>query len=97
MAMKTRFGLEGYGVRRAGSFAGKPPAASHPHPVGRLTRLGMEGYGVRRAIGIILVITMISSRYGGAPIGSSAANSAADGPGMAVYSRDCCIDIVQPY
>lgn len=50
MAQVTRFGLEGYGVRRAGSFAGK--AASEPggpHPVGILTRFGLEGYGVRRA------------------------------------------------
>jgi hypothetical protein len=43
----TRFGLEGYGVRRAGSFAGK--SAAPTHPVGRLTRFGLEGYGVRRA------------------------------------------------
>lgn len=26
MAIKTRFGLEGYGVRRAGAFAGKRPS-----------------------------------------------------------------------
>lgn len=46
----TRFGLEGYGVRRAGSFSGKTPdAGSGPHPVGILTRFGLEGYGVRRA------------------------------------------------
>ncbi len=46
MAAKTRFGLEGYGVRPAGSFASKTIQA---HPVARITRLGMEGYGVRRA------------------------------------------------
>lgn len=46
----TRFGLEGYGVRRAGSFSGKPPdTGSGPHPVGVITRFGLEGYGVRRA------------------------------------------------
>jgi hypothetical protein len=30
MAAKTRFGLEGYGVRRAGSFAGKTAGAADP-------------------------------------------------------------------
>ncbi len=46
----TRFGLEGYGVRRAGSFSGKTPdSGAGPHPVGILTRFGLEGYGVRRA------------------------------------------------
>ncbi len=45
----TRFGLEGYGVRRAGSFAGKTPEGGGPHPVGVITRFGLEGYGVRRA------------------------------------------------
>lgn len=50
VAPYTRFGLEGYGVRRAGSFAGKTPGvAGGPHPVGIITRLGLEGYGVRRA------------------------------------------------
>src|SRR4051812_44222211 len=51
MAAKTRFGLEGYGVRRAGSFASKTQTASvgGPHPVGKITRLGFEGYGVKRA------------------------------------------------
>lgn len=44
----TRFGLEGYGVRRAGSFSGKPLATDGPHPVGIITRFGLEGYGVRR-------------------------------------------------
>ena len=43
----TRFGLEGYGVRRAGSFSGKTLEGSHP--VGKITRFGLEGYGVRRA------------------------------------------------
>lgn len=28
MTAKTRFGLAGYGVRRAGSFAGKTPGAT---------------------------------------------------------------------
>lgn len=41
----TRFGLEGYGVRRAGSFSGKV-LTDYSHPV---TRFGLEGYGVRRA------------------------------------------------
>jgi hypothetical protein len=46
----TRFGLEGYGVRRVGSFSNKTPdAGAGPHPVGVLTRFGLEGYGVRRA------------------------------------------------
>jgi hypothetical protein len=44
----TRFGLEGYGVRRAGSFAGKTPAGVPAHPVGILTRLSPDGYGARR-------------------------------------------------
>jgi hypothetical protein len=44
MAAVTRFGLEGYGVRRAGSFSGKPAAG-----LGPITRFGLEGYGVRRA------------------------------------------------
>ncbi len=43
----TRFGLEGYGVRRAGSFGGK--AGLDGHPVSQITRFGLEGYGVRRA------------------------------------------------
>jgi hypothetical protein len=43
----TRLGLEGYGVRRAGSFAGKAAASSHT--VGILTRLALDGYGARRA------------------------------------------------
>jgi hypothetical protein len=46
----TRFGLEGYGVRRVGDFSNKTPdAGAGPHPVGVLTRFGLEGYGVRRA------------------------------------------------
>jgi hypothetical protein len=43
----TRLGPDGYGVRRAGSFAGK--ASSSLHPVGRITRFSMDGYGARRA------------------------------------------------
>lgn len=42
---KTRFGLEGYGTRRAGPFSGRAPRAG----VGKLTRFGLEGYGARRA------------------------------------------------
>lgn len=38
----TRLGADGYGVRRAGSFAGKGALR------GVLTRMGAEGYGVRR-------------------------------------------------
>lgn len=50
MAAVTRFGLEGYGVRRVGSFADKTPGdTGGPHPVGIITRFGLEGYGVRRA------------------------------------------------
>lgn len=45
----TRFGLEGYGVRRIISFSGKTPTVSSSHPVGIITRFGLEGYGVRRA------------------------------------------------
>jgi hypothetical protein len=45
----TRFGLEGYGVRPAGSFSGKTVGAIATHPVGVITRLGLDGYGVRRA------------------------------------------------
>lgn len=44
----TRFGLEGVGVRRAGSFAGKTAVFSGPHPVVILTRLSADGYGARR-------------------------------------------------
>lgn len=47
MAAITRFGLDGYGVRRAGSFAGKTSGSTHP--VGVLTRLSLDGYGARRA------------------------------------------------
>jgi len=42
----TRFGLEGYGVRRAGTFSAKTGAT---HPVGIITRLALDGYGARRA------------------------------------------------
>lgn len=45
----TRLGYEGYGVRRAGSFAGKgsaPPGG--PHPVPNITRLSPDGYFTRR-------------------------------------------------
>lgn len=38
----TRLGLDGYGVRRAGSFAGKTAEAR------AITRFGLEGFGVRR-------------------------------------------------
>ena len=47
MAARTRFGLEGYGVRRSGSFAGKTPGLGQ-HPVSILTRLSSDGYGARR-------------------------------------------------
>lgn len=50
MAAVTRLGLEGYGVRRAGSFGGKTPDVPSMHPVGIITRLGAEGYGVRRVV-----------------------------------------------
>lgn len=43
----TRFGLAGYGVRRTGSFAGKPLFVA-PAVTPR-TRFGLAGYGVRRA------------------------------------------------
>ena len=45
----TRFGLEGYGVRRVGSFAGKTTFLFGPHPVSIITRFGLDAYGVRRA------------------------------------------------
>lgn len=41
----TRFGLEGYGVRRT-SFSPKPAAGTSS--TGPITRFGLEGYGVRR-------------------------------------------------
>lgn len=41
----TRFGLEGYGVRRV-AFSPKPPAGVSGR--GLFTRFGLEGYGVRR-------------------------------------------------
>lgn len=48
--MITRLGLNGYGTRLAGSFAGKPPAAgSGPHPVDKITRLALSGYMGKRA------------------------------------------------
>ncbi len=46
MAGTTRLGLDGYPVRPAGSFAGKPAAG---RPVGLITRLSVDGYGARRA------------------------------------------------
>lgn len=49
MVAVTRLGLDGYGVRRAGSFAGKTAAGAGAHPVGVIARLGLDGYGVRRA------------------------------------------------
>jgi hypothetical protein len=48
VARYTRTGLEGYGVKRAGSFANKVLPGG-PHLVGKLTRVGVEGYGVKRA------------------------------------------------
>jgi hypothetical protein len=45
MAVVSRFGLEGYGVRRAGSFDGKPA----PNYTGPVTRLGACGFGAQRA------------------------------------------------
>jgi hypothetical protein len=44
----TRLSLDGYGARRAGSFAGRGPVES-AHPVGIITRLSLDGYGARRA------------------------------------------------
>ncbi len=41
--MITRLGLDGYGARRAGSFAGKTIAG------GPITRLSLDAYGARRA------------------------------------------------
>lgn len=43
MAAITRLSLDGYGARRAGSFADRA------RPVGRITRLSLDGYGARRA------------------------------------------------
>lgn len=44
----TRLGLNGFSVRRTGSFAGKA-AGGGTHPVGLITRLGLNGFMVRRA------------------------------------------------
>lgn len=41
----TRPSLDGYGARRAGSFAGRGLSL----PVGIITRLHLDGYGARRA------------------------------------------------
>lgn len=51
MTAKTRHGESGYGIRRAGSFAGKTPSGGgggSGHPVSRITRPGIAGFGVRR-------------------------------------------------
>lgn len=45
----SRLGLDGYGVRRSGSFSGKAASGSGSHPVGVLSRLALDGYGARRA------------------------------------------------
>ena len=51
VSILTRLSLDGYGARRAGSFAGKTPSGpGGPHPVGIVTRFGLEGYGVRRIV-----------------------------------------------
>jgi len=42
----TRLGLNGYGTRPAGSFAGKTAVTTHP--VGVITRLGLNGYMAMR-------------------------------------------------
>lgn len=42
----TRLGLNGYGTRPAGSFAGRAPGG---HPVGVITRLTLNGYAGKRA------------------------------------------------
>ena len=42
----TRLSLDGYGARRAGSFAGRDLVS---RPVGIITRLSVDGYGARRA------------------------------------------------
>ena len=44
----TRLSLDGYGARRAGSFAGRSLAGGE-HPVALITRLSLDGYGARRA------------------------------------------------
>lgn len=50
MAALTRLSLDGYGAKRAGSFAGKEATTpSSPHTPGRITRLSLDGYGVKRA------------------------------------------------
>lgn len=50
MVAKTRLGYGGYGIERAGSFAGKAGGGGggSGHPVGKITCLGMGGYGVQR-------------------------------------------------
>ena len=45
----TRLSVDGYGARRAGSFAGKVASESGPHPTGIITRMSLDGYGARRA------------------------------------------------
>lgn len=44
----TRLGLDGYGVRRVGTFAGKTPDFGSSHPVGKIAKLSLDGYGARR-------------------------------------------------
>lgn len=49
MAAITRLSLDGYGARRAGSFAGKASGAgSGNHNPGTITRLSLDGYGAQR-------------------------------------------------
>ena len=48
MAIITRLSVDGYGAKRAGSFAGKAASADGPHTPGRITRLSLDGYGAKR-------------------------------------------------
>jgi hypothetical protein len=69
MAAVTRFGLEGYGVRRAGSFAGKTAEITVRSPV---TRLGLVNQrqrvtGMENAAGRITGLANKRSRITGLP------------------------------
>lgn len=48
MAARTRLGLDGYGVRRTGSFSGKTPESGGGHPVARITQPQLGGWGGKR-------------------------------------------------
>ena len=53
MAAVTRFGIEGYGSRRAGSFAGKTPAAT---AAGGIFHSAIWGGVFRGALVVLLMV-----------------------------------------